>query len=666
MTRRLLLLAGVLACCSRRRPRAHPLGNFSVNHLAEIGVSADRVERPLRARPRRDRLGPAARAQRRRACCARSRASSSAAWCSTVDGRRVPLEVTDARLSRPPGRAGLPTTRAELSLRAAAADPVRVVLRDGTYPGRVGWRAIVARPGEGTAVRSDVPASDPTDGLRRYPQDRLESPADVRTATPARRARRRARSTRPRHRRAVPARPRRSVAAIRSPTRSRDAVAGRGALLVLLALAFGWGALHALSPGHGKAMVAAYLVGTRGTPRHAVALGGIVTVTHTAGVFALGVVTLALSSVRAARGPAARGSSWPPGCSCSASARRCCGATSGARGGRQPTTHHHDHAHDHAPRHPRPRAPSRRSQPPAAGAHHLARAARDGRGRRAHPVPVGARRPARARSRRARSLLGLGLIVAFSAGLAATLTGARARGRPAPGARSAASPCRARSSSRCPRSPRRPSSARLRAHGAGGAARRLNASDPIRRTLRTCPRDRRAGAASRRRRKAWHDRSARHAAARGRLSSRCAGDAARPRPAHLALAPRRARGAVRRRRPVSAEQIAGGLGGRVPRTRPGLRLPQPRGARARRASSATCTPATAPGATRSPAAATTATRRASAAAPRAARPRGARSRVAAIVAAASATRRGFVHFPIVGRCPAASHSPSPEVHHAHS
>ena len=54
--------------------------------------------------------------------------------------------------------------------------------------------------------------------------------------------------------------------------------------------------MHALSPGHGKAMVAAYLVGTRGTARHAVALGLTVTVTHTIGVFALGVVTLGLSA----------------------------------------------------------------------------------------------------------------------------------------------------------------------------------------------------------------------------------------------------------------------------------------------------------------------------------------------------------------------------------
>ena len=66
-------------------------------------------------------------------------------------------------------------------------------------------------------------------------------------------------------------------------------------LLLLLLAAFGWGALHALSPGHGKAMVAAYLVGTRGRPGTRVALGATVTVTHTIGVFALGVVTLALS-----------------------------------------------------------------------------------------------------------------------------------------------------------------------------------------------------------------------------------------------------------------------------------------------------------------------------------------------------------------------------------
>jgi len=52
---------------------------------------------------------------------------------------------------------------------------------------------------------------------------------------------------------------------------------------------------HALSPGHGKTIVTAYLVGQRGTPWHAALLGLIVTATHTIGVFTLGLVTLLLS-----------------------------------------------------------------------------------------------------------------------------------------------------------------------------------------------------------------------------------------------------------------------------------------------------------------------------------------------------------------------------------
>ena len=66
-------------------------------------------------------------------------------------------------------------------------------------------------------------------------------------------------------------------------------------MLAGLAAAFFFGAVHALSPGHGKTLVAAYLVGSRGTPRHAVMLGLIVTFTHTVSVFALGLVTLYLS-----------------------------------------------------------------------------------------------------------------------------------------------------------------------------------------------------------------------------------------------------------------------------------------------------------------------------------------------------------------------------------
>jgi nickel/cobalt transporter (NicO) family protein len=66
-------------------------------------------------------------------------------------------------------------------------------------------------------------------------------------------------------------------------------------ILASLGAALFWGMAHALSPGHGKAIVAAYLVGQRGTVRQAALLGVIVTITHTVGVFALGAVTLLLS-----------------------------------------------------------------------------------------------------------------------------------------------------------------------------------------------------------------------------------------------------------------------------------------------------------------------------------------------------------------------------------
>jgi ABC-type nickel/cobalt efflux system permease component RcnA len=70
---------------------------------------------------------------------------------------------------------------------------------------------------------------------------------------------------------------------------------GPWSLFLALLAAFGWGAIHAMSPGHGKTIVGAYLVGTRGTVRHAVLLGFTTTVTHTIGVLALGVAALAAS-----------------------------------------------------------------------------------------------------------------------------------------------------------------------------------------------------------------------------------------------------------------------------------------------------------------------------------------------------------------------------------
>ena len=80
-----------------------------------------------------------------------------------VDGRRVALvSAGRPQLSFPDGAGGLKTTRMELPLASGVDHPHRVELHDGTFPGRIGWKAVVSAPGKGTAVRSDAPTGDPT------------------------------------------------------------------------------------------------------------------------------------------------------------------------------------------------------------------------------------------------------------------------------------------------------------------------------------------------------------------------------------------------------------------------------------------------------------------------------------------------------------------------
>jgi ABC-type nickel/cobalt efflux system permease component RcnA len=128
--------------------------------------------------------------------------------------------------------------------------------------------------------------------LHAYPQDLLSDPLDVRSATA---------SVQPGSGQGAPP----AIGDARAATHGPGGFAslidheelGLGFVLLAIVIAAFWGAAHALTPGHGKAIIAAYLVGSRGTPRHALLLGLIVTITHTAGVFALGIVTLALSEL---------------------------------------------------------------------------------------------------------------------------------------------------------------------------------------------------------------------------------------------------------------------------------------------------------------------------------------------------------------------------------
>jgi nickel/cobalt exporter len=311
-----VLLALVVALLIAPSAMAHPLGNFSINHLSSVRISADRVD----VRYVLDQAEiPTVRERglSRQEVLRRKVDEVAQRLDLVVNGRPVRLAPSGSpRLSLPPGAGGLKTTRLELSLAAAVRDPRTVELRDGTFPGRVGWKAVVAEVGRGTAVRTDAPFGDPTRGLRTYPEDLSSRPADRRRASFAVRPGS-GELTAP----ASEGGPTRTVRAApggrgggggpatgggedaSTGARSEDgfaalfedAASGEAVLVFLLLAAAGWGALHALSPGHGKAMVAAYLVGTRGGARHAVALGATVTVSHTIGVFALGVVTLGLS-----------------------------------------------------------------------------------------------------------------------------------------------------------------------------------------------------------------------------------------------------------------------------------------------------------------------------------------------------------------------------------
>jgi ABC-type nickel/cobalt efflux system permease component RcnA len=275
-----LLFVLVLALAAPAAAGAHPLGNFTVNRFARVEVAGER----LYARYVLDMAEIPAYEARQRGVDARVYSARIARGLHvTLDGRRVALTPVAHALAFPVGAGGLHTLRLEVILRGPAVTGSRtLVVRDTNYGDRIGWSEIVV--GAGTRSVSGE--------LRSYPRGLLDSPLDVTSAQAV---------VRP----TGDAPPRVSSGrALRAPDRVVDPgftrLIGRGdlsllAVLASLVAALFWGAAHALSPGHGKTIVTAYLIGRRGTARDAVTLGAIVTVTHTIGVFALGLVTLALS-----------------------------------------------------------------------------------------------------------------------------------------------------------------------------------------------------------------------------------------------------------------------------------------------------------------------------------------------------------------------------------
>jgi ABC-type nickel/cobalt efflux system permease component RcnA len=297
---------------------AHPLGNFTINHYAGITVRPSQVDLDVvidmaeipafQERQRMDLDGDGEVADEEMAAAAPASCAATAdAIELAVDGRAAVLSATGAALTFPSGLGGLSTMRLECRFTAAVALATgrasTVTFSDGSYPERIGWREIVAS-GDGVEVdAASLPATSPSRRLTVYPEDLLTQPLDIREATI----------------RATPvAAPAAPVAA--APTPAPVAPAGVGdvagvsavpggiggelpdvfraadltplVLLLSIATAFGLGAGHALTPGHGKTLMAAYLVGTRGTALHAVGLGLAVTVSHTLGILALAAVVV--------------------------------------------------------------------------------------------------------------------------------------------------------------------------------------------------------------------------------------------------------------------------------------------------------------------------------------------------------------------------------------
>jgi nickel/cobalt exporter len=298
-------LAGIALLASAGMVSAHPLGNYTVNRAVAVTIGLDVVairyvidmaEIPAFSEIQgidRDGNGHTDRSELAAYASSACEAVGSAVDLR-VDGAALPLtSQAEPQLSFPAGAGGLSTLRLVCSLAAplpadAAARTMEVT--DSTDDGHVGWREVTIAGSPGVVIStSDVPSVSSSAELTKYPLNALQTPPDVRAGTATFRTSDTGAGQGP-------------ATAPVTPTRRSTAddplaalvggdltpLAAAGALLLALAL----GAAHAISPGHGKTLVAAYLIGSQGSMRHAATLGVTVAATHTAGVFVLGAATL--------------------------------------------------------------------------------------------------------------------------------------------------------------------------------------------------------------------------------------------------------------------------------------------------------------------------------------------------------------------------------------
>jgi nickel/cobalt exporter len=285
---------------------AHPLGNFTINHYAGIAIAPDVIRLDVvidmaeipafQERQKIDRDGDGDVTDTESAAAAGPACETQRDLLRlSVDSVAATLAPTAATITFPAGLGGLSTMRIECAFAAPltmATEPTTVTFEDLSYPDRIGWREIVAT-GAGVAIESGgLPTTSPSLRLTRYPEDLLAEPLDVRSATivvaPA--APIRGPTTAPAAGGSIAAGDRGSVpGGVAAELPAIFSIVDLTPLLVVLSVltAFAFGAGHALTPGHGKTLMAAYLVGTRGTPLHAAGLGLSVAISHTIGILVL-------------------------------------------------------------------------------------------------------------------------------------------------------------------------------------------------------------------------------------------------------------------------------------------------------------------------------------------------------------------------------------------
>lgn len=332
------VLLGLGCLLTPRSGVTHPLGNFSINHYTSLRLAPqhidvlyliDMAEIPTFQEMQEAGIVPDTAPPEVEPYLRQRVERFKDGLFLDVQGERLALHGVSQELRFFPGAGGLPTLKLGVLYRAvlptlAADEPTVLHYQDRNFPGRAGWQEIIAVAEEGVVItHRSVPSTDRSQELTNYPTDLLQSPPQALEAQV-------------RFRRDTPVSPHVASSgdtpalaqtpsstshldipeaevaqAASHPEASLALTANKqttprhafmelittphvslGVGCLALVIAAGLGALHALEPGHGKTVVAAYLIGARGTARHALYLGLIVTLTHTIGVYLLGLVTL--------------------------------------------------------------------------------------------------------------------------------------------------------------------------------------------------------------------------------------------------------------------------------------------------------------------------------------------------------------------------------------